>query len=380
MAEYRRLLYVALTRAKDRLILSGGEERGASDSWWCLLDARLEADRRLRGLVEDLDVETLPPPAEAPGPEEVDEAEQQARVELAWQRVQQVPTLATPELVAVGTGAVQDFIACPRRYHYVHRLGLRTQGVAWETPPRESSLYVEREGWGAPAPSAAERGRALLRRVDFRLATTSAPERRGRLEALVREVGWELDEDGVGEALTTVERFLDTAFAHRLAASPASHLHRALSFVLPLPGAVPVALEGEVDLLWETPAGEARAVLFMPGPRLPEGWRPRRTSWRRRSWPRGAWCARACRWRWASSSSGTTCWSRSSPPWRMASRPGRGGCGTRRASCWRRTCVANGRGGRSPPVNPWRVATWRIAIHGPGAEPPNPMTGRVEAC
>ncbi|MGZ3460673.1 MAG: 3'-5' exonuclease, partial [Archangium sp.] len=270
-AEYRRVLYVALTRARDRLILSGGEERGASDSWWCLLDERLQEDARLRGLVEDLDVEALPAPPEAAEPEDVDEAEQEARVEAALQRVHEGTAPAAPEVASVGTEAVQDFIVCPRRYRYVHRLGLRAEGAPWETPPRESSAYIEREAWGAPAPSPSGRVLTLLRGVDFRLAGTPATERRARLEALVREVGWDMGEDGVEEALATVERFLGTAFARRLAEAPASSVHRALPFVLTLPGEAPAALEGEVDLLWETPAGEARVVVFKPGRRSPRG-------------------------------------------------------------------------------------------------------------
>ena len=270
-AEYRRVLYVALTRARDRLILSGGEERGASDSWWCLLDARLSEDTRLRGLVEDLDVETLPPPAESDGLEDVDPLEQEARVESAVRRVHEAMAPAAPEVSVVGTEAVQDFATCPRRYRYVHGLGLRAQGAPWEAPPRESLPYLERESWGSPAPSPASRALSLLRVVDFRVAQAPAPERRAHLETLVHGAGWDEGEDGVEKALATVERFLGTAFARRLAASPTTSVHRALPFVLALPGSEAASLEGEVDLLWETPTGEARVVAFKPGKRHPRG-------------------------------------------------------------------------------------------------------------
>ncbi|HEX8823822.1 MAG TPA: PD-(D/E)XK nuclease family protein, partial [Archangium sp.] len=270
-AEYRRVLYVALTRARDRLILSGGEERGASDSWWCLLDERLKEDVRLRGLVEDLDVETLPPPPESFEPEAVDPLEQEARIEAAVQRAHGRAALASPEVAVVATEAVQDFLTCPRRYRYVHGLGLRAVGSAWESPPRESPLYIERDAWGGVAPSPARRALTLLRTVDFRMAAASASERRAHLETLVREAGWDESEDGVGEALATVERFLGTAFARRLATAPTASVHRALPFVLNLPGSDAAALEGEVDLLWETPTGEARVVVFKPGKRHPRG-------------------------------------------------------------------------------------------------------------
>ncbi|MBM7114927.1 UvrD-helicase domain-containing protein [Archangium primigenium] len=270
-AEYRRLLYVALTRARDRLLLSGAEESQAKDSWWCLLDERLLADPRLRGLVEDVDVLALPEPPELDTREDAEPAVQEARVEAAWERVHEPGAPALPEVVSVEARAVQDFIACPRRYHYIHRLGLRARGVAWESPPRQSAAYVEREAWGESAPDVPDRVLALLRRVDFRLAQTPGAERRSRLEALVREVGWDAAEDGVEEALATLVRLLDTDFARRLAGARAAQVHRALPFVLPLPGPAPAALEGVVDLLWETPEGEAEVVLFQPGRRSPRG-------------------------------------------------------------------------------------------------------------
>jgi len=270
-AEYRRVLYVALTRARDRLILSGGAERGASDSWWCLLDERLKEDTRLRGLVEDLDVETLPPPPESLEPEVVDPAEQDARIEAAVQRVHERSAMASPEVAVVATEAVQDFLTCPRRYRYVHGLGLRAVDAPWEMPPRESPLYVERDSWGGTTPSPATRVLTLLRTVDFRMAKAPAAERRTHLESLVRAAGWDESDTGVEESLATVERFLGTAFARGLAASPTSSVHRALPFVLALPGTGSAALEGEVDLLWETPTGEARVVAFKPGKRHPRG-------------------------------------------------------------------------------------------------------------
>jgi hypothetical protein len=174
-------------------------------------------------------------------------------------------------VAVVGTEAVQDFLTCPRRYRYVHGLGLRAEGAPWETPPREALPYLERDAWGAPAPSPASRVLTLLRAVDFRLAGAPAPEQRAHLETLVRGAGWDEGEDGVGEALATVARFLGTTFARKLAATPTSSIHRALPFVLTLPGSGPAALEGEVDLLWETPAGEARVVAFRPGKRHPRG-------------------------------------------------------------------------------------------------------------
>ena len=270
-AEYRRLLYVALTRARDRLVLSGAAEpRSDSDTWWKLLDKRLREDPPLRELVRDVDVQALPLPAPAPAPTEADARVQESRVEAALRRVRAEVVPPTPSSVVVPVGALRDFMACPRRYRLVHRLGLRVEGVPWEVPPRESQPYVEREAWSA-APSLSGRLLTLLRGVDFRLAEASASEQRAHLESLAREAGWELEEEGVSESLDAVERFLATPFAHRLATAPVAHLHRAQPFVLRLPGEAPASVEGEVDLLWQTPSREACVVAYAPGRRHPMG-------------------------------------------------------------------------------------------------------------
>ncbi|HSP79845.1 MAG TPA: PD-(D/E)XK nuclease family protein, partial [Myxococcaceae bacterium] len=227
-------------------------------------------DARLRELVDDLDVNQLPPPDEAADAQEVDLPAQEARIEAAVRRVRVAPAPALPEVAVVEAESLQDFLACPRRYRYVHRLGLRAEGVPWEAPPREARPYVERDAWGeTPGPTA--QVLALLRAVDFRLADAPPSELRAHLEARLHEAGWDAEAEGVAEALAAVERFLGTPFARKLAASPVSRVHRALPFVLELSGAESAAIEGEVDLLWETPAGEARLVAFRPGRRHPRG-------------------------------------------------------------------------------------------------------------
>ncbi|MFY0574693.1 hypothetical protein ACN28S_10290 [Cystobacter fuscus] len=312
-AEYRRLLYVALTRAQDRLLLSGGEERNAADSWWCLLGARLDEDSRLRGPVEDLDARTLPEPPEVDLSEDVDEAEQEARVETAWQRVHARRDAAVPESVTVEAGAVQDFIACPRRYHYVHRLGLRADGVAWEAPPRQSALYVERDSWGAPAPSIPDRVLALVRRVDFRLAGTPAPERRSRLEALAREVGWAVEEEGVEAALAILARFLDTACAQELAAVPerGCTAHCPSSWICrewrPRPW------RGSWTCCGRPRRGRPGAWCSYRAVGLPGDSRRMRTSWRPWPWRPGDWSVKTSPCGSELSSWAGTCWSQSSP-------------------------------------------------------------------
>ncbi|SEL96665.1 ATP-dependent exoDNAse (exonuclease V) beta subunit (contains helicase and exonuclease domains) [Stigmatella aurantiaca] len=271
LAEYRRLLYVALTRARDLLLLSGTAEKRVPLSWWTMLDGRLGSDAALRARVRDIEVAALPPPADPlpPGADEVAEAE--ARVEAAIQRVRGGAALEPVSAVA-SAEALQDFMICPRRYRYIHQLGLSGQRP-WELPAKRRPLWVEADAWGH-APDASQMGAVLLRELDFRWATAPTPERRAHLEALLQAWGHLPDGEGMEAVLAMTERFLDTPFARLLAASPPSHLHRGLTFslALSLPGAKgQVAVEGELDLLWETPEGEAWVVAYRRGKRHPLG-------------------------------------------------------------------------------------------------------------
>ncbi|WP_163868362.1 UvrD-helicase domain-containing protein [Myxococcus eversor] len=272
-AEYRRLLYVALTRARDLLVLSGGAEpRSSKESWWHLVDARLE-DVATRELVDDVDVDELPPPPDPapPGPEALVLAK--SRVEAALLRVRGglLELGESPAGVSAPVSAVQDFLACPRRFHYLHRLGLRGAPWPWEVPVREEPLLVDPEGW-LPAKSPTELVRELLRGVDLRLASArdvDASERRAHLETLLREAGALPDEEGMEDVLGTVERFLVTDFARLLAESPSRAVHRNLAFSLVLEDGV--CLEGVVDVLWESPRGEAVVLAYKSGGRHPLG-------------------------------------------------------------------------------------------------------------
>ncbi|MFP2933762.1 DNA helicase UvrD, partial [Pyxidicoccus sp. 3LG] len=127
------------------------------------------------------------------------------------------------------------------------------------------------DGW-LPAQSPEALTLRLLREVDLRLAAApdaEASERRAHLDSLLRDAGALPDEEGMEEVLGTVERFLGTELARRMARSPAQAVHRGLSFVLSLEDGA--ALEGEVDLLWESPGGEAVVVTFKSGGRHPLG-------------------------------------------------------------------------------------------------------------
>ncbi|KFE64598.1 UvrD-helicase domain-containing protein [Hyalangium minutum] len=271
-AEYRRLLYVALTRARDMLILSGSAERGASDSWWHMMEARLDADAGLRRRVLDVEVDSLPPPADPLPPSAEELAEAEARVEAALERVRGGVSLPEPEEAIVSAAQLQDFMACPRRYRYVHQLGM-SGPRPWELPARTVPPWVELEPW-LETRGPAQLVPLLLRDVDLQMAEAPVSERRPHLEKLLRYMGRQPDEEGMDEVLGMVDRFLGTELARKLAASPSASIHRELSYLLDLPSASArgrTAVSGTLDLLWETPEGEAWVLAWRPSKRHPLG-------------------------------------------------------------------------------------------------------------
>ncbi len=63
--EYRRQLYVALTRARDELYICGytSDEAPKASSWYSLIETSLEDYRKDDGLIRNKGVQTAPPPA-----------------------------------------------------------------------------------------------------------------------------------------------------------------------------------------------------------------------------------------------------------------------------------------------------------------------------
>nr|WP_153864893.1 MULTISPECIES: UvrD-helicase domain-containing protein [Myxococcaceae] len=272
-AEAKRLLYVALTRARDRLVLSGAAEHGASRSAWQLLESALAADPGLRALVQDVRVDGLslpPPPAVAP----LDVTAAEAELDAALARVRGPhPAPAGGATACVSAAALQDFAHCARR-HALRRegSGLREAGEWWEPGPAS----VDLEAWVAPR-SQGERVRRLLERVDFRLAAASAAAQRAHLEALAAEEGWDTapgagqdDAHGVEAVLRLAGGVLASRWARSLGQGA---LHRRLPYALPLelPEGGRLTLEGQVDLLRELPGGGAELVLYKDSARHPLG-------------------------------------------------------------------------------------------------------------
>ena len=189
-AESRRLLYVALTRARDHLVLSG-EASNAAETWRTLVEAAAEARPDLVRRVPLAEASTLaagpPLPAEAAPPPAPAAA-------LA------APRLAGPAPVTAVRVAVTDlaeYARCPRRHHLGRFLAI--------PEPR-----------GAARAPADDPGRATLRGTlaHAMLAETdlAAPplERRAQMAAAAVRRGHDPASAGVRRILAEIGRFADS--------------------------------------------------------------------------------------------------------------------------------------------------------------------------
>ncbi|HZR09111.1 MAG TPA: UvrD-helicase domain-containing protein [Myxococcales bacterium] len=258
LAQMRRLFYVAVTRARDLLILSGRRARN-EESWREWID-QISGDAEARGLlriVRDcnaapalpwsgpaVDPATFgapstsfpaPPSTGCPAPPS---AGCPARADVA-----RIAAAAPDSQVTLSAPVTQlaDASVCPRRYQLLHELRLE------ERPDPEHPLPDPLgEEPGSPATALGTLAHRLLELAPLQL---DAGARRRELARLLRLEGE--DPSAHAEVLDAACAFLDSPLARRMAAAPSKRLHRELPFMLRLsrPGAPELLLRGQIDAL-----------------------------------------------------------------------------------------------------------------------------------
>ncbi len=219
-AESRRLLYVALTRARDRIVLSGAGGRVAAGSWADVV-SRAPPGLLLRRPAPD----RLPPPTHpATVPEGPPPRPPRLRPDPA------------PMPSRISVTALAEYARCPRRHWFVNQMRL--------PEPRLD------DGAGGDPDRATVRGtlaHALLAEVDLGAAPL---ERRALLAAAASRRGEDPGRPAVRAIVDDVDRFLAGAVGERLAAAARSGaLRRELPFLLRLDGEPACHLDGAMDAL-----------------------------------------------------------------------------------------------------------------------------------
>lgn len=268
-AESIRLLYVAMTRARDHLILSG-RGKNESGTWRQTIDALITASTQARAMVTDLSAAELEVTPLAPPPLPNAEPAVATRAEMILRQVREPPKAKATTLVFPVT-QLQDFFLCPRRYLYSHRIGLSEFPIVFEL----EDLDRGESELGRQSVDARDRGtlaHRLLEQVDHALVSREGPLRES-LRELASGQGFDPQGEAVQEIIGAVSAFLRSEFMRKVIASGPDKLHRELPFFLQL-GGEGVHLKGAIDLLWEDDQGGATVIDYKYSQRHPSGLEP----------------------------------------------------------------------------------------------------------
>ncbi|MDP1827284.1 MAG: UvrD-helicase domain-containing protein [Archangium sp.] len=239
-AENLRLLYVAMTRARDRLVLGLRPPGAPVNTWANDLDAffalRVAGERP-----EHLDVAGLAPRKLESAPvlpgsrAEIDALIDQVRA----------PRPSTTASMVLPVTQLQDLVSCPRRFHFAHQVGLSERPVNFESVELAPRGELDDDTSGDA--DVRVRGTAAHRLLELTpLSAVGTPALAGVLKELRRTTG--LERVAGDDVLGWVERFWSSAFGRSLATAT---VHRELPFALRLEGGEGpgLVLRGQIDLL-----------------------------------------------------------------------------------------------------------------------------------
>ena len=254
LSQSRRLLYVAVTRARDLIVLSGRAAKQV-ESWRQWID-KIAGEGVQRGLLRvSGDGGTVPaiPAERAPvDPERLAELEPADHVDvqrLVYQ-VYQAPGdgpqagTASPEAagsVSAPVTQIADAAACARRYQLLHELRLEERPDA--EPALPDPLGPE------PGGSATALGTLAHRLLELLPLQLEGPARRAELQRLLALEGE--DPSLHTEVIDAACAFLDSPLGRRMATARPALLYREQPFTLRLsaPGAPELLLRGQIDAL-----------------------------------------------------------------------------------------------------------------------------------
>jgi ATP-dependent helicase/nuclease subunit A len=232
-ADRRRLMYVAVTRARERLVFVGGVKSTRTDPSFAAV---------LRDLPGAVSVSEMP--LELP-----QRAASRDAITVGPIVAPHVPR--TIEL-AIAPTALQDFHHCARRFELVHLVALPEP-----TPTALGGFRAD----GAPTTNARAEGDALhavLERVDLGALGSDDSAYHARAALTAVDVG--LSADAEGRVLAAATRFLQSDYA-RAAREAKAEIFRERAFVVEIAtSAITLTLRGAMDFVARFPNGDIDVV------------------------------------------------------------------------------------------------------------------------
>jgi ATP-dependent exoDNAse (exonuclease V) beta subunit len=235
-AESERLFYVAATRARDLLVLSGEAGRGGP-SW------RAHLDRFTQSEAADALIRRLPAASLSGAPAAQVASSFTPRPDLPIPRAVSEPRLPRARTVIATVTELADWLVCPRKHFLAHRVGLESPSLGASTTSWSGNL---------------ERGslaHRILQRLDF-----SAPVTRQVVEQLFLE-GVEPEGASGRELIEEIETFASSSIGRDLARVAPERIWRETPFALQLGGGDgALQLRGTVDLMAVLEDGTALVI------------------------------------------------------------------------------------------------------------------------
>jgi len=258
-AESKRLFYVAATRARDYLVLSGERPRkNVTECWRGWLDQFLEHHPEWVREVEEENISDLSPSGGKTlyqldqgyqRLEKVGEGKIKDHEELAKKILQQA-CFYNPSPVGevhITVTALSEYMVCPQRFYYEHYLGLDENIV--------SDLRVDNERHSISNMKKGNLVHFILEHIDFQLDLGG---KRKQIDNLMLKRGFSLTSSevkGIKEDLLT---FLSSDLGIALSRVREGHIFREVPFMLRLQGddfPRVIVLQGVIDLLFQDSKG-----------------------------------------------------------------------------------------------------------------------------
>lgn len=239
----RRLLYVALTRARDLLVVVGPEEGGEGE-WPRLRESlRRESPFSVRVVAAESEPRGITVRARVEAGDEAADVDRGAGS----------PVRGGPRRLTLASAAAQDFAWCPRRYHALHDLGLREHPRA--DVPSEAAFALFREA---------------LTQVELSTLLTSPDE---EVTRVCGSLGVRASGADAASARGLARRFARTSLARRLRVDPSALLGVAVPYATTVTleeGAL--TLTGSIDLLLRGDSMDVDGYIVLAlAPGEPEG-------------------------------------------------------------------------------------------------------------